>query len=129
MTDVIKHADCGNSPKNEFIQDFEAAFGQLDVDKLIDWVTDDIEWVGVGQAEVQGVTAFEDMLLTMSADHIEKYEIEGAISHGLHGCAWGKMTESDGAIYEFCDLFTFENLKAQRIRAIRSFSIQVDSGE
>lgn len=129
MTRIIKNVDCGNSPKNSFIQEFEAAFAAVDIDQLVEWVSDDIRWIGVGQTEVHDVDNFEGMLMMMKPEHIEEYVIEGAISHGDQGCAWGRMTEANGAVYEFCDVFSFENHKAERIKEIKSFSICVDSSD
>ena len=44
MTRVIVSEDCGNSPKNLFLQNLTIAFAKHDSKFILDSVTDDIRW-------------------------------------------------------------------------------------
>lgn len=49
MTEIIRSADCGNSPKNMFVENLEVAFAQRNTAFLLQSVTDDIHWNIVGE--------------------------------------------------------------------------------
>jgi hypothetical protein len=44
MAEIIRSTDCGNSPKNKFVENLEVAFAQRDTDFLLDSVADDVHW-------------------------------------------------------------------------------------
>ncbi len=48
MTQVVVREDCGNSPKNLFLQEFTIAFARSDTGAVLSRVTDDICWNIIG---------------------------------------------------------------------------------
>ena len=54
MTKIIPSEDCGNSPKNIFVQDLTIAFGKGDSKYILESVTDDIRWNLVGDKSILG---------------------------------------------------------------------------
>ena len=54
MTRVITSEDCGNSPKNIFVQDLTIALTKRDSKFILDNVTDDIRWNIVGDKLIEG---------------------------------------------------------------------------
>ena len=54
MTKVIIGEDCGNSPKNIFVQDLTVAFVKGDSRYLLKNVTDDVRWEIPGEQIIQG---------------------------------------------------------------------------
>ena len=48
MTRVIIGEDCGNSPKNIFVQEITIALANGDVKSVLNSVTEDIRWSIVG---------------------------------------------------------------------------------
>lgn len=62
MTKIVRSKDCGNSPKNKFIEELEIAFAKHDIEFLLNSVTDDIHWNIVGQESVHGMDEFSEAL-------------------------------------------------------------------
>jgi hypothetical protein len=48
MTKVIIGEDCGNSPKNIFVEELTIAFAKGDTKFILNNVTDDVRWNIVG---------------------------------------------------------------------------------
>ena len=58
MTKIVSSANCGNSPKMEFIKQFNIAFAKGDVAFLTENVTEDIVWIMIGDQKIEGIKAF-----------------------------------------------------------------------
>ena len=58
MTRVIVSEDCGNSPKNIFLQKLTIAFAKCDSKFILDSVTDDIRWNVLGNQLIEGKNNF-----------------------------------------------------------------------
>ena len=54
MTTVIPSGDCGNSPKNQFVEKVTIALATQDLAFLLDAIADNIQWNLVGQQPRQG---------------------------------------------------------------------------
>jgi hypothetical protein len=54
MTKVIIGEDCGNSPKNIFVQELTIAFAKGDMKFSLNNVTDDVRWNRVGDRLIEG---------------------------------------------------------------------------
>ena len=67
MTRVIISEDCGNSPKNIFVQDLTIALAKGDSKFVLDNVTDDIRWNRIGDELIDGKKQF-----CRSAEKIER---------------------------------------------------------
>ena len=62
MTKIISSPNCGNSPKMEFIKQFNIAFAEGNVAFLTENVTDDIIWNITGDQKIEGIKAFTEEL-------------------------------------------------------------------
>ena len=49
MIKIVRSNDCGNSPKNKFVEELEIALAGRDVEFPLNSVTVDIHWNIVGQ--------------------------------------------------------------------------------
>lgn len=116
--------NCGNSPKAQFLIEFNRAFVKGDVVSILEMVEDDISWCLVGNKKIKSKEAFEKELKTMAESPMTTMEIFEVITHGKAAAVNGLLTGSDGKVYEFCDVYTFRSAGAKKISKIRSFIIQ-----
>lgn len=127
MTKVVKSEDCGNSPKNIFVQDLAIAFARNDTDFLLSKVSDDIRWRIVGQKEIEGKDEFADQIASQNSNDVAKITIHHVVTHGKAGSVNGTRQLEDGSIEEFCDVYEFTNATGKRVAGISSYVIMVTS--
>jgi hypothetical protein len=123
MTKVIISEDCGNSPKNLFLQKFTVAFAKMDTKFLVDNVTDDIHWNIVGDKIIRGKDDFASALQEMRS--AEEITILHIVTHGKSGAADGNLKFKSGRTFGFCDVYEFNNAKGQAIKNITSYVIEI----
>ena len=122
---IVPSAECGNSPKNTLLQDITVAFAERDADFLSDHLTDDVRWEIVGTRVVEGLAALMQAL--DETDDVTQLTIEHVISHGRVGAVNGTV-QHPGMANDFCDVFEFANVKAERVKTIRSYVIVRSGG-
>lgn len=125
MVKIKALADCGNAPKNTFIQNFNIAFAQGDAATVSAMVTDDIIWEMVGMKTICGKPDLVKMIEKMKNQEIEEYTITSAISHGKTASASGEMRMRNGLSYAFADIYEFSSVKGNEIRMIKSYLIEL----
>ena len=109
--------DCGNSPKNRFVQDFAIAIESGD--PVPDSVSETIVWEGVSQEPITGSAAFAAALKRRRAP--QGITIEHAISHGKVGAACGTVLGANGEERRFAHVFEFTNTKANCVAVVRTY--------
>lgn len=117
MTEINDSADCGNSPKNRFVQDIaialETGAGQDDqFDENVVWTRTPDEQITGRDALIASVAAKESAA---------KVIVEHAISHGKVGAANGEVILANGHRYRFCHVIVFTNVKANCVATIASY--------
>lgn len=125
MTKITIQADCDNSPKNEFLKTFQVAFAEMDNAKILEMVSDDVEWEIVGHNTIIGKEAFQKAIEGLPAGQVKEVILEKVLSHGKLGAASGKIILMDGSIFAFGDLYEFKNTKGSLLRTIQSFNIEI----
>lgn len=85
MTKVIIGEDCGNSPKNIFVQELTIAFAKGDSKFILSKVTDDIRWNMVGDRLLEGKEKIVEMLEQMKNDKAVELAIHHIATHGKAG--------------------------------------------
>lgn len=125
MPTINVQPDCGNSPKRQFIRDFNIAFAEGNVDDILARVTDDIVWDIVGGNCIEGLAAFTDALNRMNSDEVATVSIDHIITHGKEAAASGLIELLDGTQVAFSDVYQFSSAKGDRIRMIKAFNIPV----
>ena len=120
VTEVIRNARCGLSPKNELLEAFSIAVARADLLLLADLLSDDVTWLPVGGRPVTGkdkvcraITRYSPAT-TLSIDHV--------VSHGRDGAVDG-IAEFGRKRRAFCHVFEFGNAKGTQIAAIRTYSV------
>ena len=125
MTKVIIGEDCGNSPKNLFVQDLTVAFVKGDARYLLKKVTADVRWNILGDQVIQGGDHFADMLEERKRDRATELTILHIATHGKAGAADGRIRFKNGKILAFCNVYEFINTKGTSVREITSYVIEI----
>ena len=125
MTKITIQADCGNSPKNEFLKAFQMAFAEMDNPKILEMISDDVEWQIVGHNTIVGKEAFQKAIEGLPEGQVKEVILEKVLSHGKLGAASGKIIMMDGSVFAFGDMYEFNNTKGTHLRTIQSFNILV----
>jgi limonene-1,2-epoxide hydrolase len=125
MTKIIIGEDCGNSPKNIFLQKFTIAFAQGDAKFILGSVTDDIRWNMVGEQLIQGKDNFTKALEQMKNDKAVELTIHHIATHGKSGAANGTTKLKNGKTRAYCDVYEFKDTKGSSVKEITSYMIEI----
>lgn len=112
--------NCGNSPKNLRLAQWERALALGEWDDVAALLADDIvvEVAHDGGLETtSGNDAVLDRLRRVRGE-LTAADIGAAISHGKEGATWGTWTSADGSIH-FAHAFRFANTTGTRLAWIR----------
>jgi hypothetical protein len=125
MTRIMIGEDCGNSPKNIFVQEITIALAKGDLRSLLNRVTDDIRWNVVGDRVIQGKDRFAEALQEKKNDKALELNIAHVATHGKAGAVDGRMKFKSGKINAFCNIYEFSNAKGTAIKEIISYRIEI----
>ena len=127
MTRVIVGEDCGNSPKNIFVQNLTVAFAKGDSKFILGGVTEDIRWNIVGDRLIQGKAAFAQELEQLKKEKAVELMIHHIATHGKSGAANGTTKLKNGKTLSFCDVYEFNDTKGTRVQEITSYVIEINN--
>ena len=125
MTKVIIGEDCGNSPKNLFLEQMTVAFAKADIRFILERVTDDFHWEVVGDRLIEGKDSLAIELQKRKEDKIVELTIQHVATHGKTGAVDGKIKRNAGSLQAFCHVYEFQGAKATSIRAMTSYVIEI----
>lgn len=125
MTKIISTPNCGNSPKKEFLKQYNIAFAEGNLSFLIDSVSDDIVWNIIGDQQIEGKVNFVKALEEMKSVKASELIIDQILSHGKEGAANGIMKMQNGDEYAFSDFYVFLGAKGVTLKRITSYCIKV----
>lgn len=123
--DISIPDDCGNSPRKRFIADFNRAFAEVDVDFVLDHVSDDIVWEMVGDKEVNGKTAMRGLMVSMMAGKASSLVLHSVITHGRAAAANGELHYPGEETISFCDVYAFTKTTGNTVKRITSYAISL----
>jgi hypothetical protein len=126
MTRISISKDCGNSPKNLFLQKMTLAFAKSDQKFLQASLTEDIYWNVLGEKITQGRENLLEKLHWFD-DELEELTVQHALTHGKVGAVDGKVKLNTGKNYAFCDVYEFTDTKGTRVKVIVSYRIEMDA--
>lgn len=128
MTTVTWTKDCGNSPKNLFVRDFNIAAAKGDLSFVKRHLAQDVTWYlfePAGQKTISGREKVLDELKNNLVIEPVEFAMETVITHGKHGAVNGTIKATDGKFYVFCDMYTFASLrKGAAIKKMVSYIIE-----
>jgi hypothetical protein len=125
MTKVIIGEDCGNSPKNIFVQELTIAFAKGDSKYLLKNVTDDVCWTIVGDRTIEGKDSLIEALKQTKDDPVAELAIHHIATHGKAGAADGRM-KFKRKTHAFCHVYEFSNSKGTSVKEITSYVIEIE---
>ena len=125
MTKIIISEDCGNSPKNIFVQDLTIAFAKGDSKFILSNATDDIRWNIIGEQLIEGKDQFAEALNKTKKDPVEVLTIRHIATHGKAGAVDGTLRLENGRLRAFCNVYEFSNSKGTAIKEITSYVIGI----
>ena len=125
MTRVIIGEDCGNSPKNVFVQEITIALAQGDVKSILKSVTEDIRWSIVGDRVLQGTEQFVEALQEKKNEKVVELKIQHIATHGKTGAVDGTLKFKNKS-HAFCHMYEFSNAKGNAVKEITSYIIEIE---
>ena len=125
MTKIVSSPNCGNSPKMEFLKDFNIAFAKGNVEFLIESVTDEIVWNIIGDKKIVGKENYVEELEKMKSEKTTELIIDQILSHGKEGAANGIMKMKNGKKYAFSDFYVFRKNKSTDLKSITSYVVEI----
>jgi limonene-1,2-epoxide hydrolase len=125
MTKVMIAEDCGNSPKNIFVQDLTIALAKGDTKFILKHVTDDVRWNFVGDRLIEGKAKMGEILEQMKNDKATELTIHHIATHGKAGAVDGSMSFKKGKTIAYCNVYEFSNTKGTTVREISSYEIEL----
>jgi hypothetical protein len=126
MTKVIVGEDCGNSPKNTFLQELTIAFAKGDAKFILGRVTEDVRWNIVGDRLIHGKDDFAKALEQRKNNKAVELTIHHITTHGKTGAADGTTKLKNGKILAFCDVYEFGDTKGSSVKEITSYVIEIE---
>ena len=127
MIKVIISEDCGNSPKNIFVQELTIAFAKGASKFILQSVTDDIRWKMVGDKVIEGKDRFAEALEERKKDKAAELSIQHIATHGKAGAVDGRIKFKTGKTHAFCNVYEFSNSRGASVKEIISYVIEIEA--
>lgn len=122
MTKIERSEMCGNSPKNQRVEDLAVALATADRRVVSELVTNEAQWRIVGGGVVRGREAILQALEMINGDSFVKMIVEHVLTHGKSGAVNGTICYQ-AKTRSFCDIFEFSNAKGTAVSQITSYQI------
>ncbi len=126
MPELKLSADCGNSPKNQFVERVTVALLLHDRDTLERLLSADLRWERIGDEAILDKAAILEGKHLPDADAIAALEIEHVLTHGKVGAVNGIARFESGRSWLFAAIYEFFNAKASSIKDIKLYLIEAD---
>jgi len=125
MVRVARSQDCGNSPKNLFIQELAIALSEADLNDVLAGVSDEIEWITAGGGAIMGKASLRAALASRRWAPPRVVVVDHVVTHGRAGAVNGTLELPGGRRTEFCHVFEFTNAKGDCVGTIKSYFVDV----
>ena len=119
MVDFIGSKDCGNSPKNQFVEKIAVGLEAGDLEFLCGVLSEEAVWELTDKSVVAG-----DSLRTYIQNHgkgVTLVKIDHVISHGKCGSANGYRQDKNGKVFHFCHFIEFTSAKCVKVNRVSSY--------
>lgn len=125
MVELDIRIDCGNSPRKEFLKEFNSAFAKGDVPAIAKHLAEDVTWDIVGDKRIEGKVAMVGELTSMKNSQVKKMILHTVVTHGREASANGEIHMATGDVYAFCDVYAFAKTTGTQLKSISSYVIKV----
>ncbi|WP_113654778.1 nuclear transport factor 2 family protein [Pedobacter namyangjuensis] len=126
MIKIISSPNCGNSPKMEFLKEFNILFAKGDIEILAESVIDDIIWDIIGDKTISGKKDYVTEITKMKNKKITELTLTQILSHGKEGAVNGVIKMEDGKRIAFSNFYLFQGAKGDKIKYITSYLINTN---
>lgn len=118
-----------NSPRQAWLRDFNLAFIAGEIERTLEFVSDDIVWDLVGEGRIEGREGMRTWLRSMSGKRARRVELKQVITHGRAAAVNGSYEMESGKKFEFCDVYEFTSTRNDSpIRHYTSYVVRVGEG-
>lgn len=117
--------DCGNSPRKQFLVEFNRAFAAGDVAFVLEHVSDGVVWEMVGDKVVEGKDAMAEELESLAGGKADSFVLHSVITHGSQAAANGELRFPGGRRIAFCDVYAFTKTTGATVKRITSYGIEL----
>ncbi|QIL89594.1 nuclear transport factor 2 family protein [Microbulbifer harenosus] len=119
MVEIIGSKDCGNSPKNQFVEKITVALETGDLEFLGEVLSDGAVWELADRSVMEG-DSLRSHIQRCGKD-VTLVKIDHVISHGKSGAANGHVQDKKGKILHFCHFIEFTSAKCVVIKRVSSY--------
>ena len=119
MIEVIGSKDCGNSPKNQFVEKIAIALETGDWDFLGEVLSEGAVWELTDKRAAEGDSLRAH--IQSSGKEVSLVKIDHVISHGKSGSANGYIQDEKGKVLHFCHIIEFKSAKCVKINRVCSY--------
>lgn len=126
--EIAVNVDCSGAPKKQLLRDLNIAFARADVEKILAFMSDDIRWQIVGEANLLGKDAVRAALQAMSDVHTSHLCIESIITDRQDAAVNGIITSANGRKFAFCDICEFAHAGDEQIKSLKSYTLELPRG-
>lgn len=124
MSTVVRSGDCGNSPKNQLVENLAVALSMADGGVVSDLVSDDAHWTLVGGGAWHGRDAILRRLEQGDSTPVVRLTVAHVVSHGNSGAADG-VVEREDLRSAFCHVFEFTSARGTSVSAITTYEVDL----
>lgn len=121
--------DCENSPRKQFLVEFNRAFAECDMNFVLDHVSNDIVWTMVGDKEVNGKSEMQSEIKPMMGGKASTMILHSVIIHGREAAANGEFHYPGGEMIAFCDVYQFTKNTEITVKRITSYATSLQPAE
>ena len=115
--------DFSNSPQKELIKHMTILFSSYEVEKVMEFIDEEITWTLVGDDPIYGKDSFAKALNEMSENKASELSIYQIVTQGKEGAVHGEMKMQNGEVYGFADFYEFRSAGADKVKSITSYVI------
>ena len=122
---VIRSEDCGNSPKNIFLEKLTIAIAKGDAKFILRSITEDIRWHMVGERVIEGKEDLKKVLQETKENAVAELTMYHITSLGKAGAVNGRLKVRGGRTQDFCSVYEFGNAKGVNVKEITLYVIEI----
>ncbi len=122
---ITASPDCGNSPRSQFLVDFNIAFAKADVDFIVAHLSEDFTWDMVGDKILEGKETVRQAMEEMREADVREVRIDSAFTHGKFGAANGEMAFASGKRFAFSDVYQFKKTTGTELSRMTSYVLEL----
>lgn len=119
MVEIKGSKDCGNSPKNQFVEKIVVALETGDLGFLDEVLSESAVWELADRSVTEGDSLRAH--IQSCGKGVALVKIDHVISHGKSGSANGYIQDKKGKVFHFCHFIEFTSAKCVKINRVCSY--------